>query len=97
MSEELLNELRENGQLASQTAQVLARLVETDTLTEGHKLRMRPAIESKQVELALLMDRLSILDRTDEIGEMLRAAAHVERLWDDIANRLGMTADPPMA
>lgn len=88
MAQELMNQLRENGQLASQTAQVVARLVDTSTLTEAHKARMLPAIESKQVELGLLMDRLGILDSSDEIDEMLRAAATIERLWADISAKL---------
>lgn len=88
MSQELLNQLRENGKLASQTAQVVARLLDTSTLTDEHRSRMRPAIESKQLELAMLVDRLGILERSDETDEMLRAAAIVERLWTDIATKL---------
>ncbi|MCO5064764.1 MAG: hypothetical protein M9924_10125 [Rhizobiaceae bacterium] len=88
MAEDYLHVLQENAQLASQTAQVVARLLETSALTEDHKTRMRPAIEGKQVELALLIDRLGILERTNEIDAMLRAAANVERLWENIASRL---------
>jgi len=88
MSQKLMSQLHENGQLASQTAQVVARLVDTSTLREAHKARMLPAIESKQLELALLADRLGILDSTDEIDEMLRTAATIERLWIDIAAKL---------
>jgi hypothetical protein len=90
MSEDLLNQLRENGQLASQTAQVLARLLETSSLADDHRDRMRPAIESKQLELALLVDRIGLLEHSPETGEMLRAAAIVERLWEEIAAKLDM-------
>ncbi|MGC4026585.1 MAG: hypothetical protein QM744_16445 [Mesorhizobium sp.] len=92
-----MNQLRENGQLASQTAQVVARLVETSTLSEIHKARMLPAIESKQLELALLTDRLGILDSNDEIDEMLRTAATIERLWADIASKLETSSLTPEA
>ena len=90
MSGDLLNQLRENGQLASQTAELLAKLLETSTLTDTHRDRMRPAIESKLLELSLLVDRLSILEQSKETDEMLHAAATVERLWEDIASKLDM-------
>lgn len=88
MSQEFLDQLRENGQLASQTAQIVARLLDSSSLTEEHKARMRPAIEAKQLELALLMDRLGILERTEEIDEMLRGATNIKRLWEDISSKL---------
>lgn len=93
MSQELLNQLHENGQLASQTAQIVTRLLDTSTLTDEHKARMRPAIETKQLEIANLIDQLGILDRTDETEEMLRAAETVKRLWGDISSRLDMRPD----
>jgi len=97
MSQELMNRLRENGQLASQTAQVVARLVDTSTLTHEHKARMLPAIESKQIELALLIDRLGIQERSDETDEMLRAAATIERLWANISAKLETSNIPSEA
>ena len=88
MSQDLLNQLRENGELASQTAQVVARLVDISALTDEHRARIRPAIESRLLELALLADRIGILERSDETEEMMRTAAIVERLWEDIASKL---------
>lgn len=93
MASDVMGRLRDNSQMAVETARCIARFSSPSHFSASTRRQLREGVEKRLWEIAQLMDSLSFRERTPDTERMLRVARQTERLWHDVAKRLGANDD----